>query len=278
MCPSTDMLKSTKYNFCSIVTSTSERVISRIARDEEILCMYLNRFWILASTHCQIDRYLICSTQKLESPGLSPRVGARFSVGLPWNDPAFPSVSLLVIPPIPALVWRMGPKRGDRGEDCCWFMNVGLFGMRMGCTGMLYLTSSSSMVVFMWRMKAVRRPHRPPQSCQLGRSTTNFVETSIHTRGERELTLNGNDQPDGILELHFIDIEIKASPLSVVLGDICSKTVFELLQDIQWGVIWDHQIGSFPPTQYVSQYIKNGIKSETRTWSYYASCCEPVWY
>lgn len=49
---------------------------------------------------------------------------------------------------------------------------VGIFnlslGSNTGCTGRVYFTSSSSRTVFKWRMNAVRRPQRPPQSCQFG--------------------------------------------------------------------------------------------------------------
>lgn len=43
------------------------------------------------------------------------------------------------------------------------------FGIKTGCIGNIYLISRSSKTVLRCRMNSVRRPQRPPQSCQFGR-------------------------------------------------------------------------------------------------------------
>jgi hypothetical protein len=87
-------------------------------------------------------------------PNLSPPVvndlaGALISA--PRNEPAFPSSTFILPPPIGA------PKGGIEGRST-------------GCTGMVYWISSSSRTVFRFLINAVLLAHRPPQSCQFGLS------------------------------------------------------------------------------------------------------------
>lgn len=108
--------------------------------------------------------------------------------------------------------------------------------------------SSSSKTPLNHFINALRRPHRPPQSCQLRRSKKKyvFVKRQAQTEKTRGLTFKSDDKVDHILEFHFVYPHRRVVPFSAILADILADANTQLLNKVQWSIVGDFQVGRFP--------------------------------
>lgn len=60
-------------------------------------------------------------------------------------------------------------------------------------------------------------------------------------------TFNSNDQMNGILVFHLVDIESKARPFTIIRSDVRINLHAQLLNDFNRGVVRYHQRCRLPP-------------------------------
>jgi hypothetical protein len=136
--------------------------------------------------------------------------------------------------------------------------------IRTGCIGKVYFISRSSKIVLRWRMNAVLRAQRPPQSCQFERSDSKSFQVSVQRHNVRRLmlTFHSYGETNGILVFHLVYVDAAARPFTVVRCDVCLYTLFELLYNFQGGVVRNCNRCTLPPASWGQSGTNASIRQD----------------
>ena len=73
-----------------------------------------------------------------------------------------------------------------------------------------------------------------------------LVKWQSQAEKPRGLTFKSDDKVDHILEFHFVYPHRRVVPFSAILADILADANTQLLNEVQWSIVGDFQVGRFP--------------------------------